>query len=274
MLRTVGTGLCTNDRRRPSSLVRPISFRGLRLTMLLVRKAADLESLPDADLVPLLREGDRAAFGVVIKRHNRRLYRVARSIIRHDDEAEDIVQETYVRAFANFAAFRGEASLVTWLTRIAVNEALDRLRLKRRQGDFDVLGGPDHSKEDSVIRLAATPTEADPEHQAARGEVRRLVEQAVDGLPEAFRTVFVMREIEEMNVEETSALLGIKPETVKTRLHRARRLLRDRLEDTLAAALLDSFPFDGERCAGMTERVMKRLDLAEETAGRATRSRR
>ena len=162
-------------------------------------------------------------------------------------------------ALPDFAAKR---SLATWLTRIAVNEALDRLRLKRRQENLDAPGGADLSKEDSVIRLVASPAEADPEHQAARGEVRQLVERAVDALPEAFRTVFMMRDIEEMSVEETSTLLGIKPETVKTRLHRARRLLRDRLEDTLAAALVDTFPFDGARCAAMTERVMKRLGPA------------
>lgn len=228
--------------------------------MQLAAKTLDHETLSDAELVGLIKRGDRAAFGTVIQRHNRRLYRVARSVVRNDDEAEDIVQETYLRAFTHLRKFRGEAGLSTWLTRIALNEAFDRLRRRRPHVELTVVDAPGTRLEESVLPFP-THGSANPEEATAHWEIRRLVEHAVDGLPEAFRMVFVMREIEEMSVEETASQLGLRPETVKTRLHRARRLLRGQLEDTLAAALTDTFPFGGERCARMTERVMERLGL-------------
>jgi RNA polymerase sigma-70 factor (ECF subfamily) len=217
------------------------------------------DSLSDSELVALMRQGDRAAFAVVIQRHNRRLYRVARSVLRDDAEAEDIVQETYVSAFRNLGGFRGEARLSTWLTRIALNQATDRLRRKRPQVALSVIDDAENRAEGSLMSLFTGQTAADPERAASRAEIRRLVESAIDALPTPFRTVFVLREIEGMSIEETAAELDIKPETVKTRLHRARRQLRATLEDTLAAALNDAFPFAGARCAGMTERVLRRL---------------
>jgi RNA polymerase sigma-70 factor, ECF subfamily len=222
-------------------------------------RLTDLTTLSDEALVGLVRAGDRSAFAAVIQRHNQRLYRVARGIVRDDSEAEDIVQETYVKAFARLGAFRGEAKLSTWLTRIAVNEALDRLRSRKPEVDLRLVDGPGAKLDDAAFALTAAP--ASPEQSAARSEIRGLVESAVDALPETFRIVFVMRDIEEMSIDETAAHLGLKPETVKTRLHRARRLLRDRLEDTLAAALADSFPFGGKRCAGLTAAVLARLGL-------------
>ena len=225
----------------------------------------DHEAMADADLVPLLQRGDRGAFATVIQRHNQRLYRVARSVVRDDSEAEDIVQETYVRAFAAIGTFRGEAGLATWLTRIALNEALDRARRLRPQVELAVVDAAENRMEGSMTSFRS-PTGADPEQAAAQAEIRRLVESAVDELPAPFRSVFVMRDIEEMSIEETAAYLDLKPETVKTRLHRARRLLRDRLEDRLSAALSDSFPFRGPRCAGMTKAVLARLGLAEPDA--------
>ena len=212
--------------------------------------APEIEGLSDAALVALLKRGERAAFGIVIQRHNQRLFRAARSIMRDDAEAEDVVQETYVRAFANLSGFRGDAQLSTWLTRIALNEALDRIRRRRPQVELYVVDDE---------RATLKPTADDPERGAARAEIRRLVENAVDALPESFRTVFILRDIEELTTEETAAYLGLKPETVKTRLHRARRLLRAGLEDVLAAALSDAFPFAGARCARMTEVVLARL---------------
>ena len=213
--------------------------------------APRIEGLSDEALVALLKRGDRAAFGVVIQRNNQRLFRIARSVLRDDAEAEDVVQETYVRAFASLSTFRGDAQLSTWLTRIALNEALDRIRRRRPQVELRLVD------DDAGATLAASAK--DPERDAARAEIRRLVENAVDGLPEAFRTVFVLRDMEELTTEETAAYLGLKPETVKTRLHRARRLLRAGLEDVLAAALSDAFPFAGARCARMTEVVLARL---------------
>jgi RNA polymerase sigma-70 factor (ECF subfamily) len=204
----------------------------------------------------------------VIQRHNRRLYRVARSVVRDDTEAEDIVQEAYVRAFRNLDGFRGEARLSTWLTRIALNEAVDRLRRRRPQVGLAAIDEAENRREGSLMSLFTGLAAADPEQAASRSEIRRLVEDAVDALPSAFRTVFVLREIEGMSIEETAAQLDLKPETVKTRLHRARRQLRDALEETLATALSDAFPFDGARCVGMTERVLARLAGGEPTPRR------
>lgn len=219
----------------------------------------DREALSDGELISRMRQGDRAAFATVIRRHNRRLYRVARSVVRDDSEAEDVVQEAYVRAFANLDRFRGEARLATWLTRIALNEALDRLRRRRPQVALAAVDEAANRSEDTFMSMFTGSVTADPERAASRTEIRRLVERAVDALPAPFRTVFVLREIEGMSIEETAAELDLKPETVKTRLHRARRQLRVALADTLATALSDAFPFDGARCAGMTERVLDRL---------------
>ncbi|MEO8668798.1 MAG: RNA polymerase sigma factor [Bauldia sp.] len=224
-------------------------------------RALDLEKLADSDLVAMARLGERAAVAAIIQRHNRRLYRVARGVLRDDAEAEDVVQETYVRAFSGLAGYRGESGLSTWLTRIALNEALDRLRRRRPSVGLAAIDAADNRREDKVVRLHPAMVDANPEKEAALTEIRGLVEHAVDALPEAFRLVFVMRDIEEMTVEETAAQLGIRAETVKTRLHRARRILRGQLEDTLAAALTDSFPFGGARCARTADAVMARLGL-------------
>lgn len=222
--------------------------------------ARDLASLSDAELAPLLQRGDRAAITVVVRRHNQRLFRAARSVTRDDAEAEDVVQETYVRAFAGLARFRGESRLSTWLTRIAINEALDRMRRQKPQVELHVV--------DSEPVQPGPNARADPERDAARAEIRRLVEGALDDLPEAFRVVFVLRDIEELTIEETADYLGIRPETVKTRLHRARRLLRARLDDALASALDDAFPFAGARCDRMTEAVLRRLGIPDQLARR------
>lgn len=226
-----------------------------------VARIIDFERLDDAELVAMTRNGRRGAFAAIMQRHNRRLYRVARSVLRDDAEAEDVVQETYVRAYAALGEYRGEAALASWLTRIALNEAFDRRRRRRPSVEVAAIDEADNRREDSVIRLHPMLTDTSPEKNAALAEIRTLVEHAVDALPDKFRTVFVMRDMEEMSIEETAAHLGIPAETVKTRLHRARRLLRDRLEDTLATALTDSFPFDGARCSRMSARVLETLGL-------------
>ncbi len=216
--------------------------------------APDRESLSDTDLVARIRNGDHMAFATIMRRHNQRLFRVARSITRDDAEAEDVVQESYVRAFASLSGFRGAAKLSTWLTRIALNEALDRVRSRRPQVELHLV--------DDGADAAAGAGAADPEKDAARAEIRRLVEDAVDALPDIFRVVFVLRDVEELSIEETAAFLDLKPETVKTRLHRARRMLRARLEDALAAALTEAFPFAGARCSGIVAAVLARLGIA------------
>lgn len=195
---------------------------------------------------------DPRAVRAIIKTHNQRLYRIARGVVRNDAEAEDVVQEAYMRAFASLDAFRGEASLSTWLSRIVINEALGRLRKRRR-----VVAMPENP-EARIIPFPLNPND-DPERTMAQRQILGLVERATDSLPDAYRTVFVARVIEGLSIEETADLLGIRPETVKTRLHRARSLVRKALDDEIGPVLLDAFPFAGQRCERLTRAVMGRL---------------
>jgi len=221
----------------------------------------DLDALGDVELVRLARERDSGAFRVIMRRHNRRLYRVARAVTRDDTEAEDVVQEAYFRAFANLGNFRGDSSLATWLTRIALNEALGRLRRQRSTVELPMLDA--ESQDDThVIPFPLMASNCDPERAVAQREIRILMERAIDALPEVFRIVFVMREIEDLSIEETAGFLNLPQATVKTRLHRARRLLRQALDEQLAPALADAFPFDGMRCTRIADRVLERLGLS------------
>ena len=215
------------------------------------------ESLSDEELLVRARLRDEKAVRALTLRYNRRLYRVARSILRNDSEAEDVVQETYVRAFTALDLFRGESGFGTWLTRIAMNEALGRLRRQRPTVDWDSHGEDRIQAE--IIQFPGSAAANDPERTMARSEIRDVLERSIDDLPDPFRLVFVARVVEGMNVEETAELLGLRPETVKTRLHRARRLLRDTLEGQLGPALTDTFPFDGRRCERLTEMVVRRV---------------
>ena len=224
-------------------------------------RSVDLTALDDAELAQLASQRDGGAFRTIMQRHNRRLYRVARSVMRNDSEAEDVVQEAYVRAFANLATFRGESSLATWLSRITLNEALGRLRGRRPSADLtEIESRP--LVQGQIIPFPNSSPQLDPEHTMAQREIQLLVERAIDELPEAFRTVLVARVIEEMSVEETADLLGIQPETVRTRLHRARGLLKEGLEKSVGSILTDAFPFQGRRCERMTNTVLRRLALS------------
>jgi RNA polymerase sigma-70 factor (ECF subfamily) len=215
------------------------------------------QSLSDEELLVRARLRDEQAVRALTLRYNRRLYRVARSILRNDSEAEDVVQETYVRAFTALDLFRGESGFGTWLTRIAMNEALGRLRRRRPTVDWDTHGEDRIQAE--IIQFPGSAAVNDPERTMARSEIRDVLEHSIDDLPDAFRLVFVARVVEGMNVEETAELLGLRTETVKTRLHRARRLLRNTLEEQLGPALTDTFPFDGRRCERLTEMVVRRV---------------
>ena len=224
-------------------------------------KREDVSQYPDPDLVTLARTGHGPAFAAIMTRYNQRLYRVARGVVRDEGEAEYVVQEAYMRAFAALPGFRDDASLSTWLTRIVLNEALGRLRRRHPTEELDAIDRAVLSGDSRVIMFPGVNAPGDPESAAARAEIRRLLEGAIDELPDAFRVVFVMRDIEEMSVEETASHLAIPPDTVKTRLHRARRLLRKGLDAKLAPALKDTFPFQGARCARITEAVLARLGL-------------
>jgi RNA polymerase sigma-70 factor, ECF subfamily len=210
----------------------------------------------DAELVRRALAREEAAVRTIMQSNNRRLYRLARGILRNDSEAEDVVQETYVRAFTHLEHFRGDSSLSTWLSRIAMNEALGRLRRQRPGVEWTSL--PGGVLEAQIIQFPLSSA-CDPEKSMALREIQRVVEHAIDELPEAFRLVFITRVIEGMNVEETADTLGLKPETVKTRLHRARAMLRDDVEKKIGPVVMEAFPFAGKRCERLTEAVLQRL---------------
>ncbi|TGS09426.1 RNA polymerase sigma factor [Mesorhizobium sp. M2E.F.Ca.ET.209.01.1.1] len=210
----------------------------------------------DMTLVRRALARDPDACRAIIKIHNQRLYRIARGVVRNDAEAEDIVQEAYMRAFASLGAFRGEASLSTWLSRIVINEALGRLRKRKR------IAAVSENPEARIIPFPLNPSD-DPERTMAQRQILGLVERATDSLPDVYRSVFVARVVEGLSIEETADLLGVRPETVKTRLHRARALVRKALDDEIGPVLLDAFPFAGRRCERLTQAVMKRLGFED-----------
>jgi len=219
----------------------------------------NLSALPDWDLAERMRGGDQRAFELVMRRHNRLLYRTARAILRDDAEAEDCVQEAYLQGFRSIAAFRGESKLSTWLTRIVVNQALGTMR-KRKKQDSDisldnVLDLDGHVRGASA--LVGEPEQ--PEASALREEMRRILERNIDQLPSAFRTVFMLRALEEMSAQETAECLGIPEATVRTRFFRARSLLRGSLEKDMDVALEEAFAFDGARCDRIVQAVLDRL---------------
>jgi RNA polymerase sigma-70 factor (ECF subfamily) len=214
----------------------------------------------DAELVRRARARDEAAVRAIMQANNRRLYRIARGILRNDSEAEDVVQETYVRAFTHLQDFRGDSSLATWLARIAMNEALGRLRRQRPAVEWTSL--PPGVLEAQIIQFPHSANSEDPEKSMAQSQIQHVVEHAIDELPDAFRIVFITRVIEGMNVEETAEILGLKPETVKTRLHRARTMLRDNVEKKIGPVVMEAFPFAGKRCERLTAAALKKLGFA------------
>lgn len=211
----------------------------------------------DAELVRRALARDEAAVRAIMQANNRRLYRLARGILRNDAEAEDVVQDTYVRAFTHLEQFRGDSSLSTWLSRIAMNEALGRLRRQRPGVEWSTL-----EKSEAQIIPFPLASQDDPEKSMAQREIQHVVEHAIDELPEPFRLVFITRVIEGMNVEETAEILSLKPETVKTRLHRARTMLRDNVEKKIGPVVMEAFPFAGRRCERLSEAVLKRLGFS------------
>ncbi len=215
--------------------------------------------LDEPELVRRALARDPSAIRAILQRHNRRLYRIARSVLRDEGEAEDAVQEAYASAFAHLASYRGESSLASWLSRITLNEALGRRRrANRRPADTRL---DDKLPEADIIQFPLAVAD-DPERTMAQRQILRLVERATDNLPEPFRLVFVARVVEGLSVEETAELLGINPKTVKTRLHRARQLVHQHLTRQIGPVLMDAFPFAGRRCERLTAAVMKRLGLA------------
>jgi RNA polymerase sigma-70 factor, ECF subfamily len=220
---------------------------------------AGAPELSDYGLVERVRAGDAVAFELIMRRHNRRLFRLARSVLRNAAEAEDVVQETYVRAFARLDDFRGPDGFPAWLARIAYNEALGRVR-----GSERVVSLHDHVSDgdgDGDVRHIETMISAhpDPERLTGYGELRRMLEDAIDALPDDFRAVFVLRAVEGMSVAETAAALSIPQETVKTRLHRARHRLQEALGARFEALMPAAFEFGGARCDRIVAAVLARI---------------
>ena len=217
----------------------------------------DYESLDDVALARLVAARDAGAVRLLTTRNNQRLFRAAWGVLKDRSEAEDVVQAAYLRAFAALDTFEGRSSLSTWLTRIAINEALGRLRAaKRRRAQLDSASVAvlDDYRE-KLMRGSMDGTA--PDAELARAQLRGLIEQAIAGLPDDFRMVFLLREVEGLNVEETAEALGMVPATVKTRHLRARRRLQQSLAPEVKSALTGAFPFAGADCAAITERVVR-----------------
>lgn len=221
--------------------------------------ARDYAAMDDAQLVACVRAGEREAFRQITQRCNQRLFRVVRGVIRDEAEAEDVVQEAYLHAYQKIGSFRGEASLASWLIRIALNEAYGRLRRKRETVEIEVMETVMDAG--NVVPFPGTEsTGEDPFRMAETAQLRRWLEGAIDALPEGFRLVYLLRDVEGCSVEETATALELREETVKTRLHRARKQLRAALEDKVSGARGGVFEFMGARCARVTEAVMARIE--------------
>jgi RNA polymerase sigma-70 factor (ECF subfamily) len=218
--------------------------------------------LDDSALVERVARDDHGAFETLMRRHNSRLFRVARAILRDDVEAEDALQDAYLDAYRHISQFRGGARLSTWLTRIVINHALLRLRRRRRDPVVVPFGKP-WAVEPGVesgwteVDVADEPSKS-PSEVLLQGEIRRLLERRIDTLPVAFRVVFVMRDVEDMSVQETAECLSIPAATVRTRLFRARALLREALARDLDPATAGVFGFGGERCDRIVAGVLAR----------------
>ena len=213
---------------------------------------SSIEPIHDDEVIARVLAGETALFEVIMRRYNQRLYRAARAILHDEAEAEDVMQAAYVHAFEHLRQFSGRALFSTWLTRIAINEALGRLRGARRFDEPEDQG-------DGMDRFASTSP--DPERAAATSEVRQLLETLVDGLPQPSRTVFLLRDVEGMSTAETSEALGISEENVKVRLHRARAALRNGLASYAIRESQSVFSFHAVRCDRVVENVFRQINL-------------
>ena len=220
---------------------------------------SEQKALTDAEIVQRIAGGDDHAFTLLMRRYNQKMYRTARSILRDDAEAEDAVQAAYLLAYRAMGTFRGDATLSTWLIRIVVNEAVARTRKRSRTARVIQLSGDSGHDEAIAEAHMDESTFPQPEQAAVRAEARRLLEAKIDALPDAFRTVFVLRAVEEMSVEEAAVSLGISQVTVRTRYFRAKSLLREALAREIDFAFEEAFAFAGERCNRIVAGVWSQL---------------
>jgi RNA polymerase sigma-70 factor (ECF subfamily) len=212
---------------------------------------------PDAELAVRIAAGEHAAFEALMRRHNRALFRTARAILRDDAEAEDALQEAYLQAYRAIGTYRAEAKLSTWLARIVANEALMRVRKRARRAEIVPMQAGVSATE--VNEIPDDNMNETPERSAQRTEMRRLLEAQIDALPDDYRVVFVLRAVQELSVEETAEALGIPQATVRTRLFRARSLLREGLATKIDVACEEAFSFAGERCDRIVANVLERV---------------
>lgn len=212
------------------------------------------DAIPDDEVVQRVRGGETALYEILMRRYNLRVYRVARTILRNDAEAEDVMQETYVRAYQHLDQFAGKAKFSTWLTKIAVYEALGRIRRRGRNEDLESL-----SETSLHTMTKVTAGTRNPERQTYDRELKMVLEAAIDALPAGYRSVFVLRAVEGLSVAETAACLDVGAETVKTRLHRARASLRKEIHRRAGIVAADVFPFHLSRCDRVVEAVFKRI---------------
>jgi RNA polymerase sigma-70 factor (ECF subfamily) len=209
------------------------------------------EAWTDEEVVERVKGGNTALYEIIMRRYNQRLYRVARAILRDDAEAEDVMQDAYVRAYQHLDQFAGRATFATWLTRIAVNEALARVKLRKRIDQLD----EEEENGGGFMGL----TDATPEAAASTAETTQLLEEALLHLPEQYRAVVMLRDVEEMNTAETAAALDLTEENVKVRLHRGRLMVRNWLMERVGANCKSAFPFMGERCDRVVAAVFSRI---------------
>jgi len=220
-----------------------------------VRTLLEASNLTDGELVARIRAGERALFELLMRRHNQRVYRVARAVVKDETEAEDVMQQAYINAFTHLDQFEERAQFATWLTRIALHEALARRRRNhaRQAGSMTDNGRPGELMDEPIA------PDPDPERQAYGAELAHILEGAVDALPEAYRNVFALRDIEGLSTSETAAGLAIGEEAVKTRLHRARAMLRRTLAEQFGAATAQAFQFHASRCDRVVSAVLARI---------------
>jgi RNA polymerase sigma-70 factor, ECF subfamily len=211
------------------------------------------ESLTDEEIVCRVRAGETALYEVIMRRYNQRLYRVARAILHNDAEAEDVMQDAYVRAYEHLGQFAVRAPFAAWLTRIAVHEALARLRLSNRNQSLD------ENEYDGDLSMQMTSKSPDPEQNASGAQLRDILEEAVLNLPEHYRTVIMLRDIEELSTTETAQALDLTEDNVKIRLHRGHGMIRSWLFERIGAGAKEAFPFMGDRCNRVVEAVFHRL---------------
>lgn len=224
--------------------------------------AAAQSELKDEEVVARVLSGETALFEILMRRYNQRLYRVSRVILRDDAEAEDVMQDAYVRAYEHLHQFAGKAAFSTWLTRIAIHEALARKRRRGRQEELDAL--PMNGESMSIMKSSAP----NPEDATATSQARELLEQAIERLPETYRTVVVLREVEEMSVADTACSLGVTEAVVKTRLHRAHAMLRKELYSRAKDRATDLYQFHAVRCDRVVKAVFDRIQAGKANHGR------